>query len=343
MSAAETAHEEIRRVDSEGLLDVVLAIPDHLRDALWRIESARLSPIEAPAAMVCGMGGSAIGGDLAVAALGDRLTKPVMTVRGYELPSWSPAGSAVLCSSYSGNTEETLACYAAAEALGAQRLVATTGGELAELARKDGVPVVGLPAGMPPRAAVGYMFAIAAELAVLALAAPRIHTEIDAAATRLRERSAEIAERALELADQIGDAIPVFHGADLTAPVAYRWKAQVNENGKLPAYSSTLPEASHNEIAGWEGSEGRFACVLIEDSDQHPRERSRFEAVGELVEPHAASVVRVEVEGETRTARILELVMLGDLLSLHLAARHGVDPFPIEAIDALKTKLGRPT
>ncbi len=91
--------------------------------------------MEAPAAFVCGMGGSAIGGDLAIAALADRLTKPMLVARGYELPSWAPAGSAVLCSSYSGDTEETLACYAAAEALGAQRLVATTGGELAELAR----------------------------------------------------------------------------------------------------------------------------------------------------------------------------------------------------------------
>ena len=119
------------------MLDAVKAMPDHLRDALWRIETARAGTMEAPAAFVCGMGGSAIGGDLAVAALSDRLTKPMTVCRGYELPAWAPAGSAVLCSSYSGNTEETLACYAAAEALGAHRLVATTGGELAELARVE--------------------------------------------------------------------------------------------------------------------------------------------------------------------------------------------------------------
>ena len=122
------------------MLDAVRAMPDHLRDALWRIETARAATMEAPAAFVCGMGGSAIGGDLAVAALSDRLTKPMLVARGYELPAWAPAGSAVLCSSYSGNTEETLACYAAAEALGAQRLVATTGGELAEAARADERP-----------------------------------------------------------------------------------------------------------------------------------------------------------------------------------------------------------
>jgi glucose/mannose-6-phosphate isomerase len=336
-------HEEIRANDAEGLLDIVLAMPDHLRDALWRIESARLQPTpDATAAILCGMGGSAIGGDLAAAAIGNLLTKPFSTVRGYELPSWAPTGSTVLCSSYSGNTEETLACYSAAEAVGAARVVATTGGELADLARRDGVPVIGLPSGMPPRAAVGYMFCVAAELAAMAEAAPAIRTEIDAAAAHLESRSVEIGQRASALADEIGNAIPVFCGAGPTAAVAYRCKTQVNENAKLPAFSSQLPEASHNEIAGWNAASGDFACVLLEDPDQHPREQHRFDVTAELLEPRAAAVARVEAEGETLTARVLELLMLGDLVSLHIAARHGVDPTPIEAIDELKEQLGRP-
>ena len=101
------------------MLDDVLAIPDHLRDALWRVESARLERSESAGLLVCGMGGSAIGGDLAAAALGDRLSGPLLTVRGYELPSWATAEWTVLCSSYSGETEETLACMDAAGALGA--------------------------------------------------------------------------------------------------------------------------------------------------------------------------------------------------------------------------------
>src|SRR6478736_6069298 len=164
------------------MLDAVRALPEHLRDALWRIESARAKTMEAPAAFICGMGGSAIGGDLAIAALFDGLTKAVLVARGYELPSWAPPGSAVLCSSYSGDTEETLACYAAAEA-----------------ARRDGVPVIGLPAGLQPRAAVGYMFCVAAELAALALAGPRINTEIDAAASHLRTGFEAARSRASEL------------------------------------------------------------------------------------------------------------------------------------------------
>jgi glucose/mannose-6-phosphate isomerase len=324
------------------MLDAVKAMPDHLRDALWRIESARPGAMEAPAAFVCGMGGSAIGGDLAAAALADRLTKPMLVARGYELPSWAPAGSAVLCSSYSGDTEETLACYAAAEALGAQRLVATTGGELAEAARGDGVTVIGLPAGLQPRAAVGYMFCVAAELAALALAAPRIHTEIDAAASHVGETFAAAEARARELATGLGDAVPVIWGSDLTAPVAYRWKTQINENAKTPAFSAVLPEADHNEIEGWSGAEGRFAAIFLEDRDQHPRERSRIELTAKAVEPYAANVITVETEGETRTERVLHAVMLGDLLAIELANARGVDPVAVDVLQGFKEDLGRP-
>lgn len=332
--------------DPQGIRQAALELPDHLRDALWRLESARLKPMEAPAAFVCGMGGSAIGGDLAAAALGDRVSKPFVTVRGYELPSWAPAGSAVLCSSYSGDTEETLACYAAAEALGGQRLTATTGGRLADAAREDGVPVVGLPGLLPqPRAAVGYMFCIATELAVLSLAAPRIATEIDAAASHLMERRDAIAAKASEIADAIGDAVPIIYGSDLTVPVAYRWKTQVNENAKAPAFSSPLPEADHNEIEGWVHAVdhgGPYALVLLKDSDQHPRERTRLEVTGEVVAPTARAVITAEAEAETRTARLMELVMLGDLVSIELAERRGVDPGPIDAIGRLKERMGRP-
>jgi glucose/mannose-6-phosphate isomerase len=324
------------------MLDAVKAMPEHLRDALWRIETARATTMEAPAAFVCGMGGSAIGGDLAIAALSDRLTKPMLVARGYELPSWAPPGSAVLCSSYSGDTEETLACYAAAEAVGAQRLVATTGGELAEVARRDGVPVIGLPAGLQPRAAVGYMFCVAAELAALALAGPRINTEIDAAASHLRGGFEAARSRASELAAEIGDAVPVIFGSDLTSPVAYRWKTQLNENTKSPAYSAVLPEADHNELEGWSGADRRFAAIFLEDRDQHPRERRRFELTAQAVEPRAAAVIRLETDGETRTDRVLHTVMLGDLLSIELANARGVDPLPVETIEAFKRELGRP-
>jgi glucose/mannose-6-phosphate isomerase len=322
------------------MLDEILAIPDHLRDALWRVESVRLEPADTAGLMVCGMGGSAIGGDLAAAALGDRLNRPLLTIRGYELPSWATPDWTVLCSSYSGDTEETLACFSAAEALGARRIVASTGGALVEEAREAGVPVVGLPGILPaPRTAVAYMLVCAAEVAALSGVAPRIHTELDAAATFLTEQAEDLQAHAAEIAERLSGSAPVVIGADLTAPAARRWKTQVNENAKLPAFCSELPEADHNEICGWSGD--AFSAVLLEDSDQHPRERRRFELTGEAIVARGAEVVTVEAVGETRSARLLWLTMLGDLLSLDLAEAQGVDPLPVEAIEGFKAALGR--
>ncbi|HYJ20873.1 MAG TPA: bifunctional phosphoglucose/phosphomannose isomerase [Solirubrobacterales bacterium] len=321
------------------MIDDVLGIPDQLRDALWRIESARLEPAEAAGVMVCGMGGSAIGADLATAALGDRLTRPLVAIRGYGLPSWATPEWTVLCSSYSGNTEETLACFEAAAALGARRIVVSTGGALVDGAREAGLPVVGLPGIFQPRAAVAYMFTAVAEIAALAGAAPRVHTEIDAAAAFLEREAEALQARAKEIAAQLEGTYPVVYGADLTAPVARRWKCQVNENAKLPAFYSELPEADHNELCGWEAPDG-LAAVFLEDSDQHPRVRRRFELTAAAVADRGAGAVRVETVGETRVARLLWATMLGDLLSLELAAARGVDPLPVEAIEHFKQAMG---
>lgn len=326
------------------MIDDVLGIPDQLRDALWRIESARLESVDAAGLMVCGMGGSAIGGDLAAAALGDRLTRPLVSIRGYELPSWTTPDWTVLCSSYSGGTEETLACFEAAQALGARRIVASTGGTLVDQAREAGVPVVGLPGIFQPRAAVAYMFAVAAEAAAICGIAPRIHTEIDAAAAFLPDQVDAIQARAAEIAAQLDGSLPIVYGADLTTPVARRWKTQVNENAKLPCFYSELPEADHNEICGWSpvAADAGLAAIFLEDSDQHPRERRRIELTAAAVSAGGATSVRVETAGETRVARLFWATMLGDLVSLELARQRGVDPLAIESIERLKEAMGQP-
>lgn len=320
-----------------SMIDDVLGLPDQLRDAVWRIETARLEPAEAAGLLVCGMGGSAIGGDLAAAAIGDRLTRPLVSIRGYELPSWATPEWTVLCSSYSGNTEETLACFEAAEALGARRLVLSTGGELVERAREAGVPVVAPPGIYQPRVAVAYMFVAAAEAAALAGVAPGIRTEIDAAAAHLGREALKIKAKAAEVAATLGAAATVIYGSDLTAPVAHRWKTQINENAKLPAFYAELPEADHNEVCGWAGDgASRMAAVFLEDCDQHPRERRRFELTAEIVAESGAPVVRVETVGETRVERMLWSLLLGDLVSLEVAREAGVDPERIDALNRIK-------
>ena len=208
-------------MDISGQLGDVLALPEHLRDALWRVESAIMQDWDTSAGLVvAGMGGSAIGGALARAALGDHATRPIFVTRAYGLPPWTTPDTMVLCASYSGDTEETLACYESAGALGARRIVATTGGRLAEMARADGVPVIPLPGGFQPRAAVAYMTVAALEVAALCGAGPRLTSEIDVAASHSEQL---VEDREAAHLGALGDRDPALeHGRRDHAALASR-------------------------------------------------------------------------------------------------------------------------
>jgi glucose/mannose-6-phosphate isomerase len=341
---------QIAAVDADGQLEDILGLPEQLRDAMWRAQSAQLEPHDAPGGLViAGMGGSAIGGALARAALGDRASRPIMLARGYALPAWTATDTTVLCASYSGNTEETLAAYEGAGALGARRLATTTGGKLAAAARADRVPVIPLPAGFQPRAAVAYMFAIALEVAWLCGAGERLHAEIDVAAASAERLVADWGPEgpedclSKELARGLHGTVPQIAGAGLTAPVAYRWKTQINENAKVPCFAGELPELDHNEIEGWRGAGelGAFSAVFLDDADLHPRIRQRIELTRGLIAAHAAATYRVESVGETPTERLVSLILLGDLVSLYLAVLRGIDPSPVALLERLKGELAR--
>lgn len=340
--------EAIASVDQAGQLNDILSMPDQLRDALWRIESAHLQPRDSPGGLVvAGMGGSAIGGALARAALGDRASRPIVLVRGYGLPVWTMPDTTVLCSSYSGNTEETLAVYEAAGALGAHRIVATTGGKLAAAARAESVPVIPLPGGFQPRSAVAYSLVVALEVACLCGAGEGLRAEIDVAsahASRLVSKwGPDGPDDALpkQLARGLHGTVPLIAGAELTAAIAYRWKTQINENAKTPCFSNELPELDHNEIAGWAGARelGRFTAVFLDDSDLHPRIRQRIELTRGLIEAEAEGTYRVESIGSNGTERLVSLVLLGDLVSLYLAVLRGVDPTPVLMLERVKSAL----
>jgi glucose/mannose-6-phosphate isomerase len=350
-SAEPLTRATIARVDSSNQLGDVLALPEHLRDALWRVESAIMQDWDTPAGLVvAGMGGSAIGGALARAALGDHASRPIFVTRAYGLPPWTTPETMVLCASYSGDTEETLACYESAGALGAKRTVVTTGGRLAEMARADGVPVIPLPGGFQPRAAVAYMTVAALEVAALCGAGPRLTSEIDVTASHTEQLVAEWgpdapeASLAKEVARGVLGSTPVIAGAGLTTPIAYRWKTQINENAKLPSFAHELPELDHNEIAGWQGARdvGRFSAVFLDDSDAHPRVKARMDLTERLIMANAVASFRLETRGQTTIERVISLVLLGDLVSIYLAALRGVDPGPVPVIEELKAGLAEP-
>ena len=256
-------------VDSTGQVADILALPDHLLDALWRVEAATLQPADTPRRARDRRHGRlrrrrrARPRGAAAAARGGRSSSRA----GSELPAWTGPETLVLCSSYSGNTEETLAAYDAAGAAGAPRVVSASGGELPARARRDKVPVIPLPGGFQPRAAVGYSFVVALEVAAVAGARRRCARSVEAAAPLARELAAEWGPEG----DEDGDAKrlarraprdgPGDLRAGLGAAAAYRWKCQLNENAKVPAFAAELPEAGHNEIVGWAGGGGVRAVL----------------------------------------------------------------------------------
>jgi glucose/mannose-6-phosphate isomerase len=346
--SASLDNDTVERLDPGGMLGDVLAQPLQLGDALWRAESAGIRARDmTDGLVVCGMGGSAIGGDLAKAALGDRATRSITVVREYAIEAWTPPETLVLCASYSGETEETLACFEAAGAAGARRVVLTTGGTLAQLARDEDVPVIGVPAGMQPRAAVVYMTIGVLECAALCGAAPGLHSEIDTA-TALLERLVEEwgpgageDSTAKEVARQLHGTIPVIHGASGTTAPARRWSTQINENADSPAFWTELPEANHNQICGWERGRAQapFSGVFLCDPDQHPRVKRHMDLTAAELERTGAPSLQVQARGESRLERVLSLVLLGDLVSVYMAALAGVDPTSTPALTHLKQQL----
>ena len=346
MTALDSA--AVAAVDSTGQAADILGLPDHLEDALWRVEAASLQPAATAGGLViAGMGGSGVGGALARAALWPSLARPLELARGPELPAWTGPETLVLCSSYSGNTEETLAAYDAAGEAGAPRVVCASGGELPARARRDRVPVIPLPGGFQPRAAVGYAFVVALEVAAVAGCAPSLRPEVEAAVPFARELAAEWGPDgdedgdAKRIARALHETVPVIAGSGIAAAAAYRWKCQFNENAKLPAFAAELPEAGHNEIVGWEdaASFAPFAAIFLEDPDAGERMAARIELMAEIVGGEAAVVERVTPRGETRLQRLVSHILLGDLVSLYTAVLRGADPIGVAPIDRLKAGL----
>jgi glucose/mannose-6-phosphate isomerase len=340
--------EAIAAIDPTDQLTDVLALPEHVRDALWKADSASLGAWDSPGGLVvAGMGSSALGGALAGVSLGDHASRPVFSARAYGLPPWTTPDTTVLCCSYSGDTEETLACFEAAGALGARRVVATSGGRLAEEARQEGVPVIPVAGGLRGFAAIGYMLVAALEVAAACGAGPHLTSELDVAAEHLEELVVEWGPEGAEdndvktLARALQGTVPVIVGAGITTPVADRWKGQINRLARVPAFASELPEADHHEIAGWEGAEdlGRFSAVFLDDSDLHPRVLARIALTREIVERHSAGTHVLTSRGQTAVERVLSLVLAGDLVALYLGVLRGIDPAAPSCVEQLKADL----
>lgn len=320
--------------------DDILDIPNHIRDAIWRTDSAQLAARPSSGLMVCGMGGSAIGGELARGLIGERLTGPLVVVRSYRILKWLTSDWSVLGSSYSGDTEETISSFNEASEIGAHRWVVGTGGKLGDYAREHDIGFVGLPGFFQPRATVAYMTVTAAMVATLAGVAPDLRAELEATADFLDTQKDDLTALAAEIAEGIGATPMVVYGVDMTAPVARRWANQINENAKQFAFAAEIPEANHNLQEAWEQGTGGLGAMFLLDRDQSEREREREMLTAESIRRTGAPVFTVETRGESPSERLFWAVMLGDLISVNIAEHRGIDPLPVHQIQDFKKALG---
>ncbi|HEX2090172.1 MAG TPA: bifunctional phosphoglucose/phosphomannose isomerase [Actinomycetota bacterium] len=345
----------IRAVDSSGMLALAAALGQQLEDGFALGRSAeRIMAVEGlRSVVVCGMGGSGVTGDVLRAALSADSAVPIITSKGYALPSFCGPETLVLAASYSGNTEETIAAYREAVSRGCRVVAIASGGQLLAAAGADGVPVVGIPPNvLAPRAALGYLTGSALAVVERAGAIGDQTAEVQASRLTLEDLASRLgAERPIESnpAKQVaawlrGGTVLVWGTEGVAEAAALRWKTQLNENAKVPAFWGVLPELDHNEVEGssGEGSETQ-RIVILRSHTEPPRMRLRVPATVGAMTAAGLETQEVWCEGSGALAQTLSLIMMGDFVSVYLAVLRGVDPTPIPILTGLKerrTSLG---
>lgn len=339
------------QIDSEGMYEAVRSFSDHLKLGRTRALEANIGrwPGEGvTGVVVAGMGGSAIGGDVLAALAADHASIPVVVSRSYSLPSWVGPDTAVVASSYSGNTEESLAAFQDAIARGARVVTISTGGQLADLAHANNIPLVDLPSGIQPRAALPH--SLAALLTITeSLQLTAVHTEdwnesiaITAKQSQIMSDLSNPDNPALKLASLLHGRFPVIYSSEQLAVANTRWRNQFHENSKSFAVGNLLPEMNHNEIMGWARFQSelkQLAVIALRDQEDHERTQRRLDVTRLLLTPHAHSWTEINSEGSSRLARLLSIMYISDWVSLYLAILNETDPSPVGLISRLKAAI----
>lgn len=341
--------EKVRAVDLEDMLGRVRAYPDMIDAALRATPRVAPLPRRPSRVLVVGMGGSAIAGDYLQAWLDAEGPIPLLVSRAYELPRWVDDHTLVLACSYSGKTEETLAAFAEAKKAGAMLAAMSTGDRLEALASSYGAPFARVEAGLQPRAALPASFATAALLLERLGLLPGAEGALRKAARTLREAAIDVApdlpaskNEAKRTALALQETVAAIYGAGLLAPTARRFANQLQENAKVLAWWGVMPEMNHNELVGWAGDDelDRFTAVFLRYANEHPQAKARYEFTIRLIQARGGRVIQHEARGDTVPETLLTASLVGDAVSVYLAALRGVDPTPVKVIGDLKAKVG---
>lgn len=350
--------DEIKTIDTLGMFKVLNDFPEQVAQA---IEIGRKSPVfsefENPKNfLVLGMGGSAIGGDLlrsySQATAGAEHLQIVVN-RGYEIPNYIDDSWFVIASSYSGGTEETISGYKAAKKKTKNIIAITSGGELENLAKEDGFPVIKIPAGLMPRCALGYSFvALLFQLMRISAYKKQAISETTEALVEISDllnaKAKEYSEindsnQAIKLAEKLFNKIVVVYSAETRLDIVnLRWRGQIQENAKQLAFGSFLPEMNHNEINSWDfpvDAYKAFSVVMLQDKLDHERTKIRFDALKSILSDAGIENNSISGNGKHLLTRMFDLIYLADWTSYWLAMMNEVDPTPIPVISKLKGLL----
>lgn len=342
---------EIRLYDGSGMFDVLANFGNQIEEALNIGSDIKVEGdySDVNKIIISGLGGSAIGGDLLRSFLWYELKVPIYVNRNYRLPAFADERTLVIASSYSGDTEETLASYEEAKNKACRIICILSGGRLSLLAENDGFPLIKIPRGYQPRCALAYsFFPLLILMTKLGFASDKTNV-IYRTINRIRKKTQtyitldEMQNNALKISKLIQGKIPIIYSsADFLDIVNLRWRGQFGENAKSLAYGNLLPEMNHNEIVGWQGNPDllkNFAVIVFRDKDDQKRILKRMDIMLELIKPMAGLVLEIDGEGDTLLERIFDLIHLGDWVSFYLAILQKVDPTPVEKINYLKNKL----
>ena len=347
--------QRFSKLDPDGMLQKTMDFPKQCQDARQGVKTRppRLKVRSLRNILVSGLGGSAIGGDVLRSLVWKKSKAAVSVNRHYQLPGFASRDTLVVCSSYSGNTEETLSAFRQAKARKCPILVVSSGGRLLEEARRGKFPSCRLPGGLPPRAAFGYSFITlltAGESLGLLPSFEKDFGEAISILLRQAEQYGPLApssrNAAKRLAFFLNGRLPVIYaGQDHLDSVGMRWKTQINENAKRVALFNIVPEMNHNEVLGFTRAEAltrNMAVVLLRHPQgDHPQIQRRFDILAGILRSKTAGVREVKAEGKSLLAQMLSTVYLGDFMSVYLAYLRGMDPTPIEIIDRFKSQLTR--
>jgi glucose/mannose-6-phosphate isomerase len=341
--------EKINAIDKSGMINSCVNEAKNYREAAKIAQKITINYPKPDNVIVAGMGGSGIGGDLLKDWARNKTDVPIEVNRDYQLPAYAGKKTLVMIVSYSGDTEESLSAFL--DALKCQCMVCcvSSGGALLKCAEKLKVPYLRVPGGMPPRAALPYLFVSLLFFLEKVGLVSGVEEELGEALQLLEKIARQNAPEkptmensAKTLAFNIGDRVPVVYGFGVYRSVAQRFKQQFNENSKFPAKWEFFSELDHNEIVGWEGSGASAKCfsvIFIRDKDEPVEIKSRIETTKQIMGKADLNMFEVQAQGKSKLAKMLSTIIIGDFASVYLAILHGVDPTPVKTINFLKDTL----